>query len=284
MSVVEEKKQERTKAKVQVTKASRRLTGAIERKADVDVLTALMVELEKVYDDFCVIDEEYETLVSEEEHADHRVVNGLDIIAYRANVKEAYTVARNAFMQAKAPKTSNVVQLGSVPTPADPPTHPSEQSVTLPVQGTSQSGNNVNPDLSVTSVVTASSQTQNVTLSASSAQANNFHFGTGSITPAGYSVAPTPQHPLPVLSTQQPTVTHVYTGHLSSVLPQQSVSYAMPAQSYGSQANDLMGFDPISSASFSSPPAQQYWLPHSFVQQSAGGHGYPGQLMNVSPY
>lgn len=97
-------------------------------------------------------------------------------------------------------------------------------------------------------------------------------------------MAPTPQYPLPLSSTQQPTVTHVYTGHLSSVLPQQSVSYAMPAQSYGSQANDLMGFDPISSASFSIPLAQQYWLPQPFVQQSAGGHGYPGQLMNVSLY
>lgn len=129
MNVVEEKKQERPNAKLQVTKASRRLTGAVERKADVDVLTLLMVELEKVYDDFCVIDEEYEILVSEEDHADHQVVNGLDIIAYRANVKEAYTVARNAFMQDKAPKTSNVVQPGSVLMPADPPTHPSEQSV-----------------------------------------------------------------------------------------------------------------------------------------------------------
>ena len=58
-----------------MTKASRRLTGAVERKADVDVLTVLMVELEKVFDDFCVIVEEYETLVSEEEHADHQVVN-----------------------------------------------------------------------------------------------------------------------------------------------------------------------------------------------------------------
>ena len=85
-------------------------------------------------------------------------------------------------------------------------------------------------------------------------------------------------------STHHPTVTHVYTAHLSSVLPQQSVSYAMSAQSYGGQANDLMGFDPISSASFIIPPAQQYWLPQPFVQQSAGGPGYPGQLMNVSPY
>ena len=74
MSVVEDKKQERTKAKQHVTKASRRLTGAVDRNADIDVLTALMVELEKVYDDFCVIDEEYETLVSNEEHAEHQIV------------------------------------------------------------------------------------------------------------------------------------------------------------------------------------------------------------------
>ena len=90
-------------------------------------------------------------------------------------------------------------------------------------------------------------------------------------------MAPAPQYPLLQSSTQQPTVTHVYTGHLSNVLPQQSVSYAMPAQSNGSQANDLTGFDPITSA-------QQYWLPHPFVQQSAGGQAYPGQLMNVSLY
>jgi len=62
----------------------------------------MMVELEKVYDDFCVIDEEYETLVLNEEHAEHRIVNGLDITAYRANVNEVYTEAKNAFVQVKA--------------------------------------------------------------------------------------------------------------------------------------------------------------------------------------
>ena len=98
------------------------------------------------------------------------------------------------------------------------------------------------------------------------------------------SVALAPQYPLLQSSTQQPTVTCVYSGHLSSVLPQQSVSYAMPAQSNGTQANDLMGFDPISSASFSISSPQQYWLPQPFVQQSVGGQVYPGQLMNVSSY
>ncbi|KAL9977851.1 hypothetical protein ACROYT_G015305 [Oculina patagonica] len=40
--------------------------------------------------------EEYETLVSEEDNAEHMIINGLDITAYRANVKEAYKGARNS--------------------------------------------------------------------------------------------------------------------------------------------------------------------------------------------
>ena len=77
MSAVEEKKQERTKAKQQVTTASRRLTRAVDRGVDIDILTVLMVELEKAFDDFCIIDEEYKILVSDEEHAEHGIVNGL---------------------------------------------------------------------------------------------------------------------------------------------------------------------------------------------------------------
>lgn len=246
MSTVEDKKQERTKAKQQVTKASKRLTGAVERNADVDVLTAMMVELEKVYDDFCVIDEEYQTLVLDEEHAEHRIVNGLDITAYRTNVNEVYTGARKDFEQAKASKTSGVVQQGTVTIPSATLAHPSGPSVSLAVQGTSQSGNNDNPDQPATSVVTATSQTQSVTLPASTVQAsNNFPFGMGSIHPLGYSMAPTPQYPLLQSTTQQSTMTHVHTGSLSSGLPHQSVSYVMPSQSNASQANDLMGFDPI---------------------------------------
>ena len=45
------KKQERTKAKQQVTTASHRLTRAVDRGVDIDILTVLMVELEDFYDD-----------------------------------------------------------------------------------------------------------------------------------------------------------------------------------------------------------------------------------------
>ena len=149
----------------------------------------MMVKLEKVYDD---LDEEYETLVSNEEHAEHRIVNGLDITAYRANVNEVYTGARNAFVQVKISKTSSVAQPGLIPTPSVFLAHPLGQNATLTVQGSYQSGSNANLDQPATSVVTVSSQTQSVTLSASSAQANNFIPGTGSINPSGYSIAPTP--------------------------------------------------------------------------------------------
>ena len=39
-----------------------------------------MVELEKAFDDFCIIDEEYENLVSDEEHAEHEIINILDCL------------------------------------------------------------------------------------------------------------------------------------------------------------------------------------------------------------
>ena len=38
------------------------------------------------------------------EHAEHGIVNGLDLTAYRANVSEVYTGAEKAFVQAKAAK------------------------------------------------------------------------------------------------------------------------------------------------------------------------------------
>ena len=177
MSAVEDKKKKRTKTKRQVTKASQRLTGAVGRSVDIDILTALMVELEKAYNDFCIEDEEYETLVLDEEHEEHRTVNGLDIPAYRANVNETYTGARDAFVQAKASKTSSIAQLDSGPLPADPLAYPLEEGAALPVQGTAQPGDNSDLSQSVTGGFAAFPQSGSVTMSANSAQASNSHSG-----------------------------------------------------------------------------------------------------------
>ncbi|CAB3999421.1 Hypothetical predicted protein [Paramuricea clavata] len=97
---VEDKTQERSKAKMAVTVAARRLIGAYNRDCEYDILKDSMFELEKVFDDFCVINEEYQLIVSDEKYAEHRVVNGEDIRTYRDNVKrirELITVVDESF-------------------------------------------------------------------------------------------------------------------------------------------------------------------------------------------
>ena len=99
---VEEKKQERSKAKMAVTVASRRLVGAVNRDTEYDILKSLMSELEKVFDDFCMVNEEFEIVASNEEYAEHRVVNRDDIKTYRESVNQSYQKTRNVFVQVKA--------------------------------------------------------------------------------------------------------------------------------------------------------------------------------------
>ena len=101
MSVLE-KKQERGKAKTAVTLASRRLIGAVHRDVEYDVLKNLMTELEKAYDDFCVVNEEFELVVLQDENSEHRTVNGEDVSEYRDNVKKCHEEAREVFLVQKA--------------------------------------------------------------------------------------------------------------------------------------------------------------------------------------
>ena len=87
-----------------VTRAARRLMGAkTYRNVDFEVLKGLSVhvELENVYDDFCVTSEEYELLVTDEKFAEHRVVNEDDLKTYYANVKQTYEEARDVYIQLK---------------------------------------------------------------------------------------------------------------------------------------------------------------------------------------
>ena len=105
---VEGKKLERSKAKMAVTVASRRLIGAVNREGDYDILRDLMIDLEKVYDDFCNVNKEYEIIVCEEKYAEHRVVNGEDIKTYRDSVNKSYQDARGMFAQVKTAKEDTV--------------------------------------------------------------------------------------------------------------------------------------------------------------------------------
>ena len=195
-----------------------------------------------------IIDEEYEIVVSDEEHAGHEIVNGLDLTAYRANVSEVYTGARNAFVQPKAAKTTSVAQLDLVPPSANPPTQ--DGNTTPSVQGPVQTA--TSSSLSQTSVAgtvsSVSYQNDSVAASVSNVQATDFHEGAGP-----FILSQSPFH--------QPTATHVYPGQTKNFFPYQPVSYAMPAQ-----ANNLLtGPGPISHAGYSMPPSQHYFLTNALI-------------------
>ena len=66
------------------------------------VLKDLMDNLENVYDEFWSVNEEFEELVSQEAYAEHRTVNGEDVIEYRRHVQCSYEDARDVFLQQKA--------------------------------------------------------------------------------------------------------------------------------------------------------------------------------------
>ena len=96
-----EKKQDRTKAKTAIRLAARRVINAANREVEFVLLTNLMVELEKFYDDFLIVNEEFESLVAIEEDKDHRVVNGEDLSTYSENVKKTFMEAQDVFLKRK---------------------------------------------------------------------------------------------------------------------------------------------------------------------------------------
>ncbi|CAB3984364.1 Hypothetical predicted protein [Paramuricea clavata] len=115
MDELEVKKQERSKSKMAVTRTSRRLIDATHRNVDIETLKGFIVELEKVYDEFCIITEEYELLVSNEKFVEHRVVNGDDITTYNANVKQTYVEARNVYVKIKAKNERSKQNIATAP-------------------------------------------------------------------------------------------------------------------------------------------------------------------------
>ena len=105
---VEDKKIERSKAKMAVTVASRRLIGAVNRESEYDILKNLMIDLQKEYDDFCNVNEEFEIIVCEEKYGEHRLVNGEDIKTYRDGVYNTYQDARKLYVYAKRENEENI--------------------------------------------------------------------------------------------------------------------------------------------------------------------------------
>ena len=67
-----------------------------------------MINLEKAYDDFCNVNEEFEIIVCEEKYAKHRLVNGEDIKTYKDSVYNTYQDARKLYVYAKRENEENI--------------------------------------------------------------------------------------------------------------------------------------------------------------------------------
>ena len=97
-----EKKNERSRAKQAVSLCARRLTGAVRREEDPDSLNRLVLDLEHAFNDFYIISDEYEILVSDDEFKELRVVNNLDLKSYEELVKNVYEDAMAEFVKIKS--------------------------------------------------------------------------------------------------------------------------------------------------------------------------------------
>ena len=78
------------------------LIQSANRKVEFGVLKDLMDALEKMYDEFWSVNEEFEELVSQEEYAEHPTVNGGNVTEYRRHVQRSYEDPRDQFLQLKA--------------------------------------------------------------------------------------------------------------------------------------------------------------------------------------
>ena len=67
MEDLKKSKRERSKAKQLVTVTSRQLNRCIQRKGDMSKIESSYNELERLYTDFIVVDDEYKDLVNSDE-------------------------------------------------------------------------------------------------------------------------------------------------------------------------------------------------------------------------
>ena len=91
-------KEERTREKVSVTNAAKRLTGAIDRNAGGECIKQFMLDLEKAMAEFQIVHDNYCEIVESDASLDRfKVVNGLDLNQYEESVKTVYCSASNQY-------------------------------------------------------------------------------------------------------------------------------------------------------------------------------------------
>lgn len=94
MTEVENLKQQRSTAKGQVTRSAKRVTGAVTRGQDLELVKDLVLELEKAYSDFCDVSDEYGDKVPD--------LDADQLRDYGNQVLATYTDAVQLYKNAKA--------------------------------------------------------------------------------------------------------------------------------------------------------------------------------------
>ena len=289
MSGVGEKKQERSKAKHLVTKASRRLTVAVSKDEDIDILRALMLELENAYDEFCDLNEEYETLVLGEENAQHRVVNGEDIPNYRENVHKTYKEDKNTFIQAKEtsqqavqakmPAATNAMPAALSVTESNPSTQAIDGHGTTSAQVTAQT--QANPVFTLAADVTSAmslAQSPSVSVLAGGEPTTGVNTGTMSAT-SNLS------NPLATVSTSISPITTETHWTLSVVSPNGMWSVYPPTDTpiYSGPTIPALAqpVGPTNPEGYNMAPTIQHPSSQSSIHQSISTQNYPGLPMTV---
>lgn len=98
MEDLKQSKRERSKAKQQVTVTSRQLMRGIQRNGDRSKIEDTYADLERVYADFIILDDEYRNIVdSDVSYEDYKVVEGMDLDKYTEHVVNMYDEAIIAY-------------------------------------------------------------------------------------------------------------------------------------------------------------------------------------------
>lgn len=91
-------KRERSRVKQQVTTISRQLMRSIQRKSDTSKVEDSYADLERVYANFLILDDEYRDLIdSEATYEDYKIVEGMDLDKYTEHVTTIYDEAISAY-------------------------------------------------------------------------------------------------------------------------------------------------------------------------------------------
>ncbi|KAK6191007.1 hypothetical protein SNE40_002757 [Patella caerulea] len=108
---VENLTQARSKSKQAVTISAKRLLTSVERNSGLEFISSLVRNLEKTFDGFSDIDDQYTLLTEDDKYAEHITVNGENLADYRNNVFAIFEEAKAKYLNFKAEQSTKPIRL-----------------------------------------------------------------------------------------------------------------------------------------------------------------------------